>query len=64
MSYFPQYNSGGVSLVDALDDLGEDSSYDAREAIAYANGIKNYSGTKQQNTFLLTKLKRGELKRP
>ena len=51
-------------MVDALDDLGEDSSYEAREYIAYANGIKDYTGTKQQNTYLLNKLKKGTLKRP
>ena len=65
MTYFPpcdDYN--GVSLIDALDSIGADSSYEAREAIAYANGIEDYSGSPSQNKYLLKKLKEGKLKKP
>ena len=64
MAYFPKYDGGGVSLVDALDELGYNSSYAAREAIAMANGIDDYKGTRQQNTILLNKLKKGTLIKP
>jgi len=47
----------GTSIVDYLNSVGEDSSYSARAALAAANGIANYTGTAEQNTALLNKLK-------
>ena len=60
-SYYPQYTGSSTSLVEALNAVGVDSSYDNRKAIAAANGISNYSGTAAQNTELLNKLKAGVL---
>ena len=40
------------SVVDTFKSLGMDSSYDARKAKATELGIKNYSGTEQQNIKL------------
>ena len=53
----------GSSIVDGLKSVGVNSSYDNRKKIAQANGIKNYTGTKKQNTELLNKLKKGTLKK-
>ena len=64
VKYFPKYDSGGVSLVDALNEIGANSSYSAREAIAAANGIDEYEGTREQNIYLLNLLKKGKLKKP
>ena len=52
-----------TSIVDALKATGVDSSMANREKIAEANGIKNYTGTAQQNVELLNKLKSGDLKK-
>ena len=63
-TYFPQYTGNSGSLVDALNAVGANSSYDYRKKIAAANGISNYSGSAAQNTNMLNKLKSGTLKRP
>lgn len=47
----------GSSLVDYLKSIGIDSSFTNRKKIAYANGIKNYTGTASQNTTLLKKIR-------
>ena len=47
----------GTSIVDYLNKNGKDSSFSARKKLAEANGIKNYSGTAQQNTTLLNTLR-------
>lgn len=62
--YYPRCNSLYYSLVDALDSLNINSSYEFRKTIAKANGIYNYTGTSTQNNSLLAKLKAGKLKRP
>ncbi len=56
-------NYKGNSIVDGLNSVGVNSSYDNRKKIAQANGIKNYTGTAKQNTELLNKLKKGTLKK-
>lgn len=43
----------GVSIVDYLKSVGQDSSYAARSALAAKNGISGYAGTAAQNTQLL-----------
>ena len=53
-----------TSIVDALKAAGEDSSFEARAAIAAANGITNYTGTAAQNTQLLNSMKSGTLVKP
>ena len=62
--YFPRYTGNSSSIVEALNAIGVDSSYSYRSKIAAANGISNYSGTPEQNTNMLNKLKAGTLKRP
>lgn len=47
----------GVSIVDYLSSTGKDSSFSSRMTLATQNGITNYTGTAQQNTQLLTKLR-------
>lgn len=47
----------GSSLVDYLKSIGVDSSFTNRSKLAKANGISNYSGTANQNTQLLAKLR-------
>lgn len=55
----PSYK--GYSIVDALNQIGVDSSYANRKQLAQKNGIANYTGTATQNTELLNKLKNGTL---
>ncbi len=51
-----------ISFVDALKCIGVDSSKGNRAKIAIANGIADFIGTPAQNTYMLTLLKRGELR--
>ena len=62
--YFKRYNGRSVSIVDALQAIGADSSFSYRRKIAKANGITAYRGTANQNTSLLLKLKAGTLIKP
>lgn len=57
------YNSPEFTIVDALNKLGADSSYDNRKRIAVANGITNYSGTAAQNIELYNLIMDGKLKK-
>ena len=52
----------GVSIVEALQEIDIDSSYENRKRIAILNGINNYTGTASQNTLLLNLVKNGKLK--
>ena len=61
--YYPACNSNQYSLVNALNLIGVDSSFDNRKKIAIANGVRNYTGTALQNNQLLTKLKAGKLRK-
>ena len=61
VTYYPACSSSYTSLVDALNSIGVDSSFTNRKSIAALNGISGYSGTAQQNTELLNKLKKGVL---
>ena len=60
-NYYPRYTGSTSSIVDALNAIGVDSSYNNRARIAAANGISNYSGTSAQNTQMLNLLKSGTL---
>ena len=60
--YFFSSYSGG-SIVDALKEIGIDSSYEHRNELAQNNGIINYHGTYEQNIYLLNLLKTGKLKK-
>lgn len=52
----------GDSLVEALKEIGVDSSYEYRKTLAKLNNIENYEGNANQNNELLRLLKRGILK--
>ena len=60
--YFFSSYSGG-SIVDALKNIGVDSSYNHRNKLAEENGITDYHGTYEQNIYLLNLLKTGKLKK-
>jgi len=63
IDYYPKSSYKGNSIVDALKELGIDSSFKNRLKIASKNGIKLYFGTSSQNTKLLNLLKSGKLKK-
>jgi hypothetical protein len=61
-TYYSACSSKVSGLVDGLSEVGEtDTSKTHRTKIAKANGVSNYSGTSEQNTKLLTLLKKGKL---
>lgn len=47
----------GASIVDYLNSVGRASDYNTRAGLAKSNGITNYTGTADQNTQLLKKLR-------
>lgn len=51
----------GNSIVDALKQIGVDSSFSNRKKIAGRNNISNYTGSATQNTKLLNLLRSGKL---
>lgn len=54
----PQGNKyTGGSIVDYLESIGKDSSFNARKQYATQYGITNYTGTAQQNTALLNAMR-------
>lgn len=59
--YYRVPNYKGNSLVDALKDIGVDSSFTNRTKIANKNGVGNYRGSMWQNMKLLNLLKKGKL---
>lgn len=62
VTYLSNPNYNGVSIVDALNEIGIDSSYNYRSKLAEINGINNYIGSAEQNTKMLEMLKNGTLK--
>ena len=62
VQYYPRYTYSGVSIVSALQTVGEkDTSYAHRKKIAIANGIKDYTGSIPQNQELVRLIKAGKL---
>lgn len=61
--YYPKCSINQKSIVDGLDEIGENSSYINRCIIAKNNGIMNYLGLYSQNIYLLNLLKEGKLKK-
>lgn len=61
ITYLSNPNYKGVSLVDALNEIKVDSSYNYRSKLATKNNISNYKGTSEQNTTMLNLLKNGKL---
>lgn len=59
--YYKKYTGKSMSIVDALNSIGVNSSYINRKKIAKANGIKLYVGSAKQNTKMLDLLKKGKL---
>lgn len=55
------YETPEFTLIDSLNKIGVDSSYNFRKKIAAANGISNYSGTADQNILMLKLLSEGKL---
>lgn len=62
--YNPIKSYKGDSIVEALNRLKINSSFEYRKKIAKANKIKNYTGTASQNLYLLRLLKKGKLIKP
>lgn len=62
--YYPKYTGNSKSFVDALKEMGIDSSFKNRRAIAKANDVKLYVGTAKQNIYLFSLLKEGKLIKP
>ena len=61
-SYYKKYTGSSGSIIDALKAVGvKDTSLANRNKIATKNGIKNYTGTVEQNVKLLKLLKQGKL---
>lgn len=63
IEYFPML-IGYRSIVDALENLGVDSSFEYRKKIHNANFSTKYMGTAVQNNRMLTYLSLGKLKKP
>ncbi len=61
VSYYPRYTGGSVSIVDALQAVGVESSFVNREKIVAKNGITGYRGSADQNNQLCYLLKNGKL---
>lgn len=61
--YYPIPNYKGSSIVDALNLIGVDSSFNNRKKIAQKNNVRDYVGTAKQNNQLLIKIKAGKLKK-
>lgn len=57
------YATPEFTLIDCLNKIGVDSSYNNRKKIAVVNGITNYSGMAAQNIELLELLKEGKLEK-
>lgn len=62
--YFPKYNGTSDSIVEALTNLGVDSSADYRRAIYNANFTDTYTKSAKQNTAMLILLRQGALIKP
>jgi N-acetylmuramoyl-L-alanine amidase len=61
VSYYPACNKNCNSIVDGLNSIGVDSSYNNRKKIAQKNNIHDYKGTASQNSQMLARLKAGRL---
>lgn len=62
IKYLSNKSYKGKSIVDALNEISINSSYQYRKELAKINNINNYTGTQQQNIQLLNLLKQGKLK--
>ena len=60
-TYLSNPNYKGESLVDALNQIGVDSSYAYRKKLAIKNNIPDYTGRAGENKRMLDRLKAGKL---
>lgn len=60
-TYLSNPNYKGDSIVDALNQIGVDSSFAYRKKLAAKNNIKDYTGRAGENKRLLDRLKAGKL---
>jgi len=61
-TYLSNKSYKGTSIVDALNQINIDSSFNNRTKLANQNGIINYRGTEEQNIKMLNLLRKGNLK--
>lgn len=64
VTYYKRYTGKSTSIVDALNSIGENSTFYNRSKIARANGIKFYVGSATQNNQLVKLIKEGKLIKP
>lgn len=64
VNYFSKYTGKTLSIVTALNSLGQASTFAYRSKIAKANGITGYIGMAGQNSKMLSLLKQGKLIKP
>ena len=62
--YYPKYTGNSGSIVEALKSVGEDDvSKEHRAEIAKKNGFSNFKFTSEENSKMLSLLKKGKLKK-
>ena len=62
--YYPKYNGNSGSIVEALKAVGEDDvSKEHRAEIAKKNGFSNFKFTSEENSKMISLLKKGKLKK-
>lgn len=62
--YYPKYKGNSNSIVEALKSVGEDDvSKEHRAEIAKKNGFSNFRFTSEENSKMLSLLKKGKLKK-
>ena len=62
--YYPKYTGNSNSIVEALKSVGEDDvSKEHRAEIAKNNGFSNFKFTSEENSKMLSLLKKGKLKK-
>lgn len=63
-NYYPKYTGSSGSIVEALKAVGEDDvSKEHRAEIAKKNGFSNFKFTSEENSKMLSLLKKGKLKK-
>ena len=63
-NYYPKYTGNSNSIVEALKSVGEDDvSKEHRAEIAKKNGFSNFKFTSEENSKMLSLLKKGKLKK-
>lgn len=63
INYLSNTSYKGNSIVEGLNQINVDSSFQNRKNLAIKNGLPNYKGKSEENLYLLILLKKGELKK-